>query len=280
MPPEITYLVSNYNKGPYIADCLASLHAQTSAAWRCLICDDKSTDDSLLRIQPWLSDKIKLLQNDQNQGVIYTLGRLIAAAPTEIVGVLDADDALYPEATALLLNAYAQHPTVGFVYSNFTNYSADLRIPLGTGWGASLPTGGTTLAHDRVSAIRTFRVSVYQCTEGIANAPLYAEDRDLVYKMEEVAPLLCVARELYKYRILPHSQSHDPQRREIAQHSHRRAYLNALDRRKIGGLRRLGYLLYSTNYYWMGQNHAPLRKLLARHSWRFTIRLIPLVGCR
>ena len=280
MAPEITYLVSNYNKGLYIADCLASLHAQTCPDWRCLICDDKSTDDSLARIRPWLSDKIQLLQNDQNQGVIYTLGRLIAAAPTDIVGVLDADDALYPEATGLILDAYAKHPTVGFVYSNFTRYSADLVTPLGSGFGRALPPGRTSLACDFVSAIRTFRVSVYQRTVGIDAAPLYAEDRDLVYKMEEVTPFFCIEQEIYKYRLLPHSQSHEPYTRKIAQQSHRRAYLNALDRRKIGGMRRLGYQLYSMNYYWIGQNHSPIRQFLARCCWRFTNRLMFWLGCR
>ncbi len=172
----------------YIADCLASLHAQSCPHWRCLICDDKSTDDSIVRIQPWLSDKIQLLHNDQNHGVIYTLDRLIRAASTDIVGVLDADDALYPEATAQILDAYRRHPTVGFIYSNFTRYSADLSTSLGAGFGRSLPPGGTSLKWDCVSAIRTFRVAVYQRTAGITAAPRYAEDRDLVYKMEEVPP--------------------------------------------------------------------------------------------
>lgn len=280
MTPEITYLVSVYNKGPYLADCLASLHAQTSPHWRCLICDDKSTDDSLVHIRPWLSDRIKLLQNDRNQGVIYTLSRLIAAAPTDIVGVLDADDALYPEATELLLAAYAQHPTIGFVYSNFMRYSADLSTPLGAGFGRALPPGRTTLAYDYVSAIRTFRVSAYQRTAGIADAPLYAEDRDLVYKMEEVTPLLCLERTLYKYRMLPDSQSHEPYKREIAKQSHRRAYLNALDRRQIGGLQRLGYQMYSTNYYWMVQNQAPFRQALARHCWPYRFCVMNRLGCR
>lgn len=280
MAPEITYLVSNYNKGPYIEDCLASLQAQTCTQWRCLICDDKSTDDSLARIRPWLGDRIQLLQNDSNQGVIPTLERLIAAAPTDIVGVLDADDALYPQTTERLLAAYATNPQAGFVYSNWTDYSSDLQTPLGRGISRPIAAGGSTLVSGFVGAIRTFRVSVYRRTTGLDPATLYAEDRDLVYKMEEVTPLIYLDEELYKYRQLPHSQSHDPAKLEVMLHGTACAYRNALDRRGIRGLKRWGYELYIVNSYWGRQQHSPRLRRIAHYSWRLTRLLVRLMNCR
>lgn len=280
MTQEITYLVSNYNKGPYLADCLASLHAQTSSAWRCLICDDKSTDDSLAQIRPWLSDKIHLLQNERNQGVAYTLHRLLTEATTDIVGILDADDALYPEATATLLHAYEQNPSTGFVYSNWAEYSADLRTRLRSGYSRAIPPGWTSLARGYVGAIRTLRVSCYRQTSGIVQSTPYAEDRDLVYRMEEVTPLHYIAQELYKYRQLPQSGSHDPVTREIALRGARHAYLNALERRQIRHIKRLGYQLYITNYYWTAQNYAPVRKHLAQQTTLLSIAFMRAVGCR
>ena len=274
MTLEITYLVSNYNKGPYLADCLASLHAQSSPHWRCLICDDGSTDDSLAMIDPWLGDKIRLLQNAQNQGVIYTLSRLIAEAPTDIVGVLDADDALYPEATAMILETYAQNPQAGFIYSNWTDYSADLRTPLRPGSAHALYPGWTLLTAGIVPAIRTFRVSTYRRTPGIDSAALYAEDMDLIYKLEEVTPPFFVNRELYKYRQLPDSQSHHPQKREAMLRSTLRVYRNALKRRNISGLSRLWYELYILNAYWMRQTHAPRIQRLAHFLLPYTRKVI------
>lgn len=280
MTQEITYLVSNYNKGPYLADCMASLYAQTSSAWRCLICDDKSTDDSLAQIRPWLSDKIHLLQNECNQGVRYTLSRLIAEAPTDIVGVLDADDALYPEATALLLESYAPNQTAGFIYSNWTDYSADLRTPLRSGHSRVIPPGWSSLTRGYVGAIRTFRVSAYRQIKELDPKAYYAEDRDLVYRMEEVTPFYYLDHELYKYRQLNHSQSHDPYTREVALQGELYAYKKALDRRKISGIKRLGYLFYITNYYWKAQNHAPLRKRIAQYTNLLSIAFMRVIGCR
>ncbi len=103
---EITYLIANYNNGKYIADCLASLQQQTVPQWRALIVDDKSTDNSLEVIDPWRSDRIQLRQNAQNIGYIGSLVRLIEQATTDIVGILDPDDALQPTATAQVLRAY------------------------------------------------------------------------------------------------------------------------------------------------------------------------------
>lgn len=103
---QITYLVANYDNGCFIQDCIESLYAQTNPAWHCLI----------------------------------------AEAPTYIVGVLDADDALYPETTAVLLETYTKNPQAGFVYSNWTEYSADLRTPLRSGDSRPIPPGWTSLA--------------------------------------------------------------------------------------------------------------------------------------
>ena len=119
MPEQMTYLISNYNKGKYVKDCLDSLNRQTNPHWLAIICDDKSTDDSVAIIEPRLNDKIKLIQNEMNLGCSRTLKRLIAGATTDILGVLDADDMLTHNATEVILQAYARNPGAGFVYSNF-----------------------------------------------------------------------------------------------------------------------------------------------------------------
>ena len=94
-PLRITYLVANYNNGKYIRECLDSLHAQSSSAWHCLIGDDNSTDDSLNVIKSCLNEKIEVIENHENLGKSRTLARLVDQASTDIVGILDPDDALY-----------------------------------------------------------------------------------------------------------------------------------------------------------------------------------------
>lgn len=239
----MTYLLANYNNGKYIGDCIASLHAQTNPHWHALIADDHSTDDSLARIQPLLGDKVHLLTNRQNMGYTRTLMRLLEHTTTDIVGILDPDDALYPNATETILQTYAQQPTVGFVYSNYSFYNADLTRNTGLGFSRPIPPTQTSLTDGFVGHLKTFRRSVYAQTAGWDPTMLYAEDRDLVYKMEEVTALAFVDQALYCYRNLPHSQSHDAQKQRIGAKNHYRAYRNALARRGISGRAKVGYLL-------------------------------------
>lgn len=235
MTEEITYLVANYNNGKYIHDCMESLHSQTSTQWRCLIADDHSTDDSLALIQPWLGDKIQLVTNPQNIGYIRTLMNLLDQADTDIVGILDADDALYPAATELVLQAYQAQPTAGLVYTNYDLYDEALQTKTSVGASAVIPPGATSLVRSFVGHLKSFRRTAYAKTAGLDPTLLYAEDRDLVYKLEEVTPLVFVNQALYKYRVVPNSQSHDRQKQELGEQHHCRAYGNALARRQITG---------------------------------------------
>lgn len=269
----ITYLVANYNNGKYIHDCLASLHAQTSPHWHCIICDDKSTDDSLALIRPWLSEKITLLTNEQNIGYTSTLIKLIAHAQTDIVGILDADDALQPEATALVLQIYQEHEQVGFVYTNFTFYDETLTTVIAPGISrASLP-GYTSLEIGYVSHLKTFRRCAYAQTTGYDPTILYAEDRDLIYKMEEVTSFYFLDRDLYKYRRVAHSQSNDSKKAQIGHRNHRRAYEATLQRRSVPWPRKQLYRLHFHERYAEKRLTPIALTALARYLWRLAVRI-------
>ena len=267
--PEITYLVANYNNGRFIQDCIESLYAQTNPAWHCLIADDGSTDDSLALIQPWLNHKVELLVNKRNLGKSRTLARLIEHSPTDIVGILDPDDALYPEATAAVLAAYAQTAEAGFVYTNYARYSIDLKTIIAPGDSKAIAPGRTTLTSGFIGALSTFRLRAYRQTIGYDARILYAEDRDLVYKMEEVTTFHFIDQILYKYRQVPTSHTNDPEKRRIGLRSYRLAYENALQRRNIVGIRRRLHLLYFHEIYVVRRKLPrflhPLQRLVKQH---------------
>ena len=233
----ITYLVANYNNARYLEDCLRSLKSQTCDRWQCLVCDDASTDDSVAIIKKHANYKIRLLQNSANVGYIGTLKRMIAAAPSDIVGILDSDDALTEDATACVLQAYADNNT-GFVYSRFVHTDENLRRLPGKSGVPNADSGKhweLLLTIGNVSAIRTFRKSLYYRTSGLDENMLYSEDRDLVYKLEEATRPVFIDKVLYIYRILGNSQCHDPAKFKIGWHNNYRAKKNALRRRKVRG---------------------------------------------
>lgn len=270
----ITYLLANYNNAPYIEECIASLQAQTSNKWYCLIADDKSTDNSVDIIKPLLNEQIKLIENSENIGKVGTLKRLIDHTSTDIIGILDPDDTLCPTVTELVLEAYKKNPETGFVYTNLTFYDKKMEKVLKPGRSTPVHAGRDTLIGGGfVDALRTFRISAYRETAGYDDAIIYAEDRDLVYKMEEVTPFVFIDQPLYNYRQVPKSQTHEPKKRRIGITTHRIAYKNALRRRNIRGLRRVLHLFYFNECY---SEHPLIPKTivpLGHKIKRFLIRL-------
>ncbi|MEW5917941.1 MAG: glycosyltransferase family 2 protein [Gemmatimonadota bacterium] len=263
----MTYLVANYNNGRYFGDVLASLEVQTDSRWRCLICDDASTDGSLAFVETRMrsssaQERIRLLRNERNLGYAGTLKKLLAHAETDIVAILDADDALMPRATEMILQAYAQDPGAAFVYSKH----ADLDAALGSVQcvrGERVPEGSTSLTRGFVGHLWSFRRSLYDRTAGWDETMLYCEDRDLIYKLEELARPVFVDAVLYKRRVLPTSQSNDPAKRYKGKVNHIRARKNALCRRGIGGMR---YCLTLLSYYVRDHPH-PIMTLLLPLKW-------------
>ena len=245
---KITYLVANYNNGKYIKDCIDSLKQQSNDNWLSIIIDDGSTDDSLEVITHLLNDQVTLLINRKNTGYIVSLKKVIDSASTDIVAKLDADDALYPHATACVLGAFAKNPDVGLVYSKYDEFDAQFNTCVGSN-GIEVPPDKTSLQKGFISHLLSFRVSAYQETSGLDETMLYAEDQDLIYKLEEVTRPVFINQPLYKYRLIKNSQSHALGKYKLGLLNSIKAQNNALKRRNIHGFEYFFYGLLSWMTY-------------------------------
>lgn len=274
--PTVTYLVANHDNGRFLPDCIASLLAQRDTSWLAVICDDASSDDSIDVIRSNPDPRIRLVRNQRNTGYIATLRRLIDEASTDVVAILDPDDAIAPDTTAHLIRAFSSADDVAFVYSRFAECGPDLNDTRAVR-GSAIPPGGSCLWHGTVGHILSFRRSAYHATAGLDDAMLFAEDRDLVYKLEEVAQPVFVDDVLYLYRVVPGSQSHHPQRRERGARNAWRARRAALARRSVRGLHRvLWEVVFLSDYLaYSDRRPAVIRRvadLAARRLGRLTMR--------
>ncbi|KQC12336.1 MAG: hypothetical protein APR63_11395 [Desulfuromonas sp. SDB] len=227
---NITLLMANHNNGMYIQQSVDSIIGQTSPLWKLIIADDQSTDNSREIYKKYERfPRIKILFNHQNLGYIKTLKKLIDLADTDIVGIIDPDDKLGKNCVEMVLDYYRRGPETGFLYTNFWYCDENLNIEK-KGYCRAIPEGKTALKCDLVSHFKTFRKSVYQKTAGLDESILYAEDKDLVLKMEEVTKLHFLDQELYYYRVKLNSQSHGD-KRKISKRSYARAKRRARWRR-------------------------------------------------
>jgi glycosyltransferase involved in cell wall biosynthesis len=229
--PNFSVLMANYNNGEYIAEAIQSVINQTFEDWELVIVDDCSTDNSIERINPFLKDKrVRLLRNEKNQGYINTLNRLVYESEADIFGILDSDDVLLENALDIMYKKHKEYPDCGLIYSQFIFCDEKLNL-LEKGFSNSIPSGKTSLYYNSVSAFRTFKKNVFFKTAGFDEDILYAEDKDIIFRIEEVTKLLFIDKVLYKHRILPNSQSHDAKKRMIGNISYITAKYNAYNRR-------------------------------------------------
>lgn len=208
--PKFSVLMANYNNGEFVGKAIQSIMDQTFQDWELVVVDDASTDNSVELIKKYLKDKrIRFFKNESNIGYISTLNKMVYESFSDIFGILDSDDALIKNALEVMYNAHITNPDCGFIYSQFMYCDVELN-PYKEGCCQPVPKEGTNLRCNCVSAFRTFKKRDYFKTEGFSEDILGAEDKDIIFKMEEVTKLLFVNEILYMYRVLPDSQAHDP----------------------------------------------------------------------
>ena len=201
--PLFSVLIANYNNGKYLMEAIESVRQQTYSNWEIVLVDDGSTDNSMVLYNDLQNDKrIHIFYNSENKGCGYTKRRCVEFANGEYCGFLDPDDALTKDALQEMVQAHKENIDAGLIHSRYYETSKDLstiRISIEQG---EIPQGSTFLETGGmlVSHFSTFKKAAYDKTEGISPQYKRAVDRDLYYKLEEVAPIRFVDKPLYYYR--------------------------------------------------------------------------------
>ena len=208
--PRLTILMANYNNAAYIDESIRSVLAQTCGDWELVIIDDASRDDSVERINRYLTDpRVRFYAKDRNEGYTKALIFGLTRVRSEIVGFLDSDDALAPNAVERVLAIHSQKPEVGLVLSQAVYCDAHL-VPVETTVTKPEHVREPLVWMKGPNHFRTFKLAAYNKTAGLDTSILHAEDWDLVFKLEEAAPVYRIDEPLYLYRVLSSSASNAP----------------------------------------------------------------------
>lgn len=263
---KITYLVTNYNNDQYVSECLSSIVEQKNENWLCLVIDDASTDRSVEFINEYVSDKLQLIRNTTNLDQVKCLQKLIDLATTDIVAIVDSDDALELDTTEHVLHAFSKSSRIGFVYTNCIEYDEALKKPLAIGLSKQIPFGPTSsIVNGHPCHLRAFRKSIYFKTSGYNTNLLYAEDLDLGYKLEEASLPYFVNLYLYKHRRIGETRGRKIQNKLTGYKNRMIAKNQAISRRNITGalfilMRSYVYLEYKKCTY--SKNNKKIAKYL------------------
>ncbi|HHD2754450.1 TPA: glycosyltransferase family 2 protein [Clostridium perfringens] len=91
---KISVVMGVYNAEKTIADSIESVLNQTYKNLELIMCDDGSSDNTVEIINYYMKkdSRIKLLKNEVNKGLAYSLNRCIELADGEFIARHDADD--------------------------------------------------------------------------------------------------------------------------------------------------------------------------------------------
>ena len=94
--PKISLFLPIYNQEKYLKRCIQSIQNQTLKDIEIIAVNDHSTDNSLniLKKLSKYDDRIKIVNNDKNHGLLYTRAMGIINTSGEYIMNVDADDEL------------------------------------------------------------------------------------------------------------------------------------------------------------------------------------------
>jgi len=197
-------LIANYNNSTYLKTALASVLTQSYTNWEVILVDDASTDDFTTIIAEYLYEKrIKVFQNDYNSGCGFTKRRCASLANGQLLGFLDPDDSLQPNALEIMCKAHIIKPETSLIHSTHYICNKELEQVRVAEYTKAIPAGETYLLLNdgRVHAFASFKKNCYQQTRGISSKNMKAVDQDLYYLLEETGTLTFINIPLYNYRI-------------------------------------------------------------------------------
>ncbi len=111
--PLVTVLMPVYNTELYVKQAIESILNQTYTHFELLIINDGSTDASVEMIKSFTDERIHLVENEGNLGLIATLNKGFTLAKGAYIARMDADDVALKDRLKEQVKYLEAHPEVG-----------------------------------------------------------------------------------------------------------------------------------------------------------------------
>lgn len=116
--PKVSIIMGAYNCAHIIRKAVNSILSQDYRDWELIICNDGSKDMTvnILHELEVEDERIKVISNDRNRGLAYSLNHCLQEVNGEYVARMDADDIILPDRLALqvqFLDSHKDYDVVG-----------------------------------------------------------------------------------------------------------------------------------------------------------------------
>lgn len=113
--PPLTVVMAVHNGSRYLRAAMESILAQTFRAFRFLIVDDASTDDTRQIVRSYADPRLELLALPRNVGQTAALNVGLRHAASPWIARMDADDYAAPARLEAQMDALRREPSLGCV---------------------------------------------------------------------------------------------------------------------------------------------------------------------
>jgi len=126
--PAVSIVLPTHNRAAFVVEAIASVQAQTFAAWELLVLDDGSDDETRKAMSRFADDRRIKYIRQAHGGVAKARNIGLAAAAAPLIAYLDSDNLWYPGFLAAVVTYFCANPDVDTVYGALV-YSAHWQYP-------------------------------------------------------------------------------------------------------------------------------------------------------
>ncbi len=195
---KVSLIMPLFNNAAFVKRAVDSVLAQTHKDWELIIVDDGSTDGSYELVGAlYKQPEIKILKNDQNQGIGITRKKAVDVSDGELIGHIDSDDMLERWALEEMIECFKKKPDVGLIYSDFAQINRKDEVEI---YAQSKTYDAKKLYQHGWRHFGMYRKSAYIKTSGFNTQLNRCEDGDLFMQIAEQMPCYHLPKVLYFYR--------------------------------------------------------------------------------
>ena len=93
---DVSVVMPVYNGMPYLQAAVESILSQSDVSFELVVVDDGSIDETKRYLSSIEDPRLRILHNEQNRGLVYSLNRGVTDARADVIARLDADDRATP----------------------------------------------------------------------------------------------------------------------------------------------------------------------------------------
>lgn len=131
----VSVIIPVYQVSEYVERCIRSVMAQSYANMECVIVDDATQDDSIVKCEALIRDydgpiRFRILHHERNRGLSAARNTGMKAATGDYVYYLDSDDYIPADCIERLVSVLKDHPGMEMVQGNcvMTGNGPDRRL--------------------------------------------------------------------------------------------------------------------------------------------------------